>query len=159
MSSAEFTVREAARADLDGVVALWSRLIDHHRELGDALDFAPDAAGEWCIWAKEHLRSEDSCVLVAESSGELVGMIVGMIRMRPPLFADRRYGFIGDIFVVPVMRDQGVGRELAEAALGWFRSRGLKRAELAVASVNSEAQGFWHHLGAGEHRRTMWMDL
>ena len=159
MSSTEFTLREAQKADLATVVELWRELIAHHVELGDALRLAPDAEKHWRRWAKNHIHAADSRVLLAEAGGRAVGMAVGMERETPPVFAERRRGFITDLCVAAAWRRRGVGRALAEDLLGWFRERGLEAAELAVASVNPGAEAFWRALGGAEQRRTLRIEL
>jgi len=159
MSSSEFTLREAAKADLATVVDLWRELIAHHVELGDTLRLAPDAEKSWRTWAKNHIHAADSRVVLAEADGRAVGMAVGMERETPPVFGERRRGFITDLYVTAGWRRKGVGRALAEDLLGWFRDRGLEAAELAVASVNPGAEAFWRALGGAEQRRTMRIEL
>ena len=159
MDSGDVTIREAGKTDLDAVVGLWGELIRYHVDRGDALEFVENAEEHWREWAAGHMRSQDSAVLVAEAEGGAVGMALGMIRERAPLFADKRYGLIADLYVVPGRRRQGIGTALARGLLEWFNGKGLARVELSVASVNPEAEDFWRALGAVEHRKTFWMGL
>ena len=159
MSSTEFALREATKADLGAVVGLWRELIEYHVELGDRLEFAPDGEERWRTWAKNHIYSGDSLVLLAESGGVAIGMALGMVREMPPLLAERHRGFISDLYVTAEWRRRGVGRALAAGLLEWFRGHGLASAELSVASVNPEAEAFWRALGCEEQRRTLRIGL
>lgn len=64
-------------------------------------------------------------------------------------------GFIFDVWVVPDVRDRGVGRFLMTWALDWARSKGYRKIKLEVAESNPRAQHVYESLGYRTERRYM----
>ena len=155
-------VRPGTPADLVEIVRHWSDISRHHeaidplfRQREDAEPWIRDLVGQM-------LRDPDTAVLVAEPEGEAGGGLAGICVVRidraPPILEETVRAEITDLGVRPELRRRGIGRALAEAALGWVRERGVGRVEVRVAVGNPEGQGFWRTLGFGElfhvlHRR------
>ena len=56
-------------------------------------------------------------------------------------------GVISGVFVLPEVRGQGIGKDLAETAETWFAENGLVTSELQVLHGNEAAQHLWEELG------------
>jgi ribosomal protein S18 acetylase RimI-like enzyme len=98
------------------------------------------------------LTKSDTAVLVAERSKEVVGYAYASIE--PTSWEDLRgpCGFLHDLYVDARSRGQGVGRELADAAIAWIRSKGMSQVVLWSKTGNDSAQRLFARLG---FRKTM----
>jgi ribosomal protein S18 acetylase RimI-like enzyme len=105
------------------------------------------------------LGKDDWCVLVAESDGELLGQIIGMVRDRYPVFEPELFGYVSDVVVRPAARRNGIGEALFSALVAWFRERGARHIELRVAHNNPVSQAFWRAAGCTDYMDTLWYEL
>lgn len=128
-------------------MALITLLLEHHA--ARAPTFAPRAGAEAEIrhLLAQRLRDSDSLVLVWDDEGDLCGLCVARVVVRPAIYRETERGEIEQLLVREAARRRGIGRALAEAALRWLHERGIQRAEIQVASGNREALGFWRALG------------
>ncbi|MGH2454399.1 MAG: GNAT family N-acetyltransferase [bacterium] len=137
----------AGLTEIDPILSLWGELAAYHARLDPA--FTPSA--EWRSTYAGYLAAlvgrGDARVLVARSEERLVGFGVGRITLLPPFFADRRRGFIQDVFTHPDYRRRGVALRLVETLLDWLREEEVGTVELTVATNNAEAIRLWERLG------------
>ena len=105
------------------------------------------------------LADPDYRVLVAESSGEVVGSVFAGIE--PKSWKDLRgpCGYIHDVYVDGRVRRQGAGRELLGAAIAWIRSRGMSQIVLFSKAGNDAAQHLFAGLGFRHTMIEMTLDL
>ncbi len=96
------------------------------------------------------LRDPDAAIFVCERDGALLGFCTVRIDCAPPIQIEVERAEITDLMVSAPERRRGVGRALAERALGWVKERGVERCEVRVASRNSEGQRFWRSVGFGD---------
>jgi ribosomal protein S18 acetylase RimI-like enzyme len=82
----------------------------------------------------------------AEVDGRRAGFCVYSIK--PHWYrTDIHEGYIDELYVVPEMRRNHVGRAIAAAAIQACRSRGATEVTLNVLPKNARAQAFWADLG------------
>ena len=140
-------IAEAHERDIDAILELWGDLAAFHARLDPA--FAPSAG--WRAAYQGYLSTlldrEDARVLVASEKGKVVGYAVGRITMLPPFFAERRRGFIQDVYTHEGYRRQGIARRLVQELLQWLREEEIATVELTVASTNVDAIRLWESLG------------
>lgn len=144
-------IRRATQRDLSRLAALFAGLLSHH-DLGDGrFERASDSAG-----AEDALRSllagrlkaQGSLVLLHEvEDGQLDGLCLSSLRVRPPLFEETRRGEIEQLVVRSEARRRGVGSALVEQACTWMRQAGAAAVDVQVARSNAEGQAFWRALG------------
>ena len=77
----------------------------------------------------------------------LIGYLMAEINTYPPIYLRQNYGHIDAISVTRLAQRRGVGRQLLEIVLDWFREQGLERVECSVAVENPVLQGFWKKTG------------
>jgi ribosomal protein S18 acetylase RimI-like enzyme len=143
-------VRSATRRDLDRLVELWMELLEHHAPLDSYYRTRPGSEPDWRRFIEHLLGDRDTALFVWEEDGQLLGFCGAQVEEAPGMLAETARAEITDLLVRPGARRRGLGRELAEAALGWIRGRGVARATVQVAARNAEAQAFWRALGWGE---------
>lgn len=85
---------------------------------------------------------------VAEIDGKVAGFAAGDSNWINP--EGLKVLEIHEIFVIPEMRERGIGRKLLEKLLEYGKSKGLKIAELWVGEKNFEAIEFYKKLGFKE---------
>jgi GNAT superfamily N-acetyltransferase len=90
---------------------------------------AADAAGfqeYFAAWVVDHLASH--LPFVVEADGQVCGMawLNLCVRVPSPGRAERRTGDVQSVYVVPELRNTGVGAALVGAVLGEARDRGLE---------------------------------
>jgi GNAT superfamily N-acetyltransferase len=141
-------VRRAGRRDLEAIQSLWERL----RELQVKADsrLAPAAAAERLV--AEHrevvLADPNTSFLVAEEQGEVLGFLHAQIEQGDPIYALERYGTIVDLFVLELRRGEGIGEQLLQSCLEWFRSLNLQEYRISTPVHTPEAQRFLEKHGA-----------
>ena len=105
------------------------------------------------------LEDPDCAVLVAEDTGHVLGYVFASLEgtswrdLRGPC------GFIHDVYVAEEARRRGVGQELARAAIGWIRSRGMGQVVLWSKTKNEAAQRLFATLGFRDTMVEMTLDV
>lgn len=152
-------VRRAQKQDVESIGDLWVQLIDFHACLDPR--FGVPAKGRVHYMRQIHhaLHNDNYRVFVYEIAGQVAGYILGYIAENPPIFPSTHFGFIADLYVHPVYRRLGIGRQLVAALRAWFRSRHLTSVQLNVAHANPASQAFWRGQGSTEYLHHMWMPV
>jgi ribosomal protein S18 acetylase RimI-like enzyme len=140
-------VRAATPRDLDAVVALRLALLREHpdhpiygRLRGDVGPRARELFGA-------QLRSPLEVILLAEQSGDVVGVIRCVESVGSPLLEPARYAYVSSAYVRPDARRRGVLRALLADAERWATARGLRQMRLHNVAGSVEAEGAWSALG------------
>jgi ribosomal protein S18 acetylase RimI-like enzyme len=115
-------------ADYDEVMALWCNT--------EGLTLREADSREAIV---RYLGRNPGLSFVARDAGHLVGAVLAG--------TDGRRGYLQHLAVTPSHRGQGVGRELAERAVGALQSFGVAKCHLMVRQTNATARAFWEHLG------------
>ncbi|MEN8181306.1 MAG: GNAT family N-acetyltransferase [Myxococcota bacterium] len=150
-ASAPGQVRTAELADLEALVGLWIEITRHHQAFDPLFTLREDAEGEIRALLSGLLGDPQAAIFVFDEGGGVVGMSCARIDRAPPILREVERGEITDLGVARERRRRGIGRRLAEAALHWFRARGVERVEVRVAARNPEGQAFWRELGFSDH--------
>ena len=135
-------VRRADDADLAATARLrreWTR--EQEGSTGDP-DFEERFAA-W--WARESARR---ITWLAEVDRRPVGMMNLAVfeRMPRPGRAPSRWGYLGNAFVLPPYRDQGIGRQLLDALLGYAGENDFAR---VVLNPTERSIPFYQRAGLG----------
>lgn len=87
------------------------------------------------------LSWDSELILVAESDGEIAGVLIGTI--------DMQKGYVYRIAVYERYRGQGVGRDLVSSMGNRFRQRKVQKMLIAVDEHNELLRPFYEALGVG----------
>jgi ribosomal protein S18 acetylase RimI-like enzyme len=142
-------IRRATAGDLEAVGRLGAALLRTHYAF-DRQRFmpgGPDAEAGYAWFLGTQLERPDSLVLVAEDADAVVGYLYAGIEPRNWKELRDEAGFIHDILVQEGSRGAGIARLLMDAALAWFRERGMPRAILWTAAKNTDAHRLFERLG------------
>jgi ribosomal protein S18 acetylase RimI-like enzyme len=147
-------VRRATPADLQRIGRLGALLVEEHHDFDPRRFLAarPGTPEGYASFISTQLEDPDKAVLVADHEGEVIGYAYAAVEGYDYMALRGPAGVLHDVIVDSKHRGRGVGRLLLEAALAFFRSRGVPRVVLATAERNEAAQRLFASMG---FRRTM----
>ena len=149
MSTSDFVIRRAARADIEEVGRLGALLLRAHFEFDQQRFMRPgeDAAEGYAWFLGTQLDEPDSLVLVAEREHEVIGYLYAGIEPRNWKELREEAGFVHDVLVIDEHRGAGVAEALMREAFDWMRERGVPRVLLWTAAPNARARRLFERLG------------
>jgi ribosomal protein S18 acetylase RimI-like enzyme len=147
-------IRRATPADLALIGRLGALLVEEHYDFDPRRFLAarPGTPEGYASFIGTQLEETDKSVLVADENGDVIGYAYAAIEGYDYMALRGPAGILHDVIVDPEHRGRGVGRLLIDAALEFFRSRGVPRAVLSTAERNEAAQRLFASMG---FRRTM----
>lgn len=89
-------------------------------------------------------------------TGTVIGYIWGVIKH--PVHTGR-VGQISELVVTTSHKRKGIGRQLFQSCIGWFRSQNVQRVEVSFNVQNPEASAFWTHMGFKPFFETRVLDV
>lgn len=130
-----------------------------------------DLTPDFFYWKVKHGRAafsnflrntftEDNVlVAVAEKMGKgLVGFTLAQIEFLPEWFGSEQIGIIRYQAVSKNYQGKGVGHEMTDFVMDWFRSLGISRIELNVLNV-LPASKYWSKIGFKEFMDRRFIEL
>ena len=141
------TVRRATISDLDVVVELRLALLREYAEHPVYGRLRPDAARRARPIFAMQLDSDNEVVLLAEKSGEAVGLVRCIEMISSPLLEPDRYCYLSSVYVRPDWRRKGVLNALFERAVSWCRGRGMTEMRLHNVGTRESTAAVWDKLG------------
>jgi ribosomal protein S18 acetylase RimI-like enzyme len=147
-------IRRATPADLPVIGRLGALLVKEHYDFDPQrfLAATPETPEAYRSFIGTQLEDPDKSVLVADGDGEVMGYAYATVEGYDYMALRGPAGVLQDIIVDPDHRGLGVGRLLMDAALRFFRTRGVPRVMLSTAARNEVAQRFFASMG---FRQTM----
>jgi RimJ/RimL family protein N-acetyltransferase len=101
---------------------------------------------QYLQWLKEKITAyPDGCVLVKQE-GEIIGQIECSIRE----YEERTIGYVHLFYIIPEMRGEGLGADLHQFAIKFFKRNHVNEYHLRVSPTNSYARKFYQRLGLEE---------
>jgi ribosomal protein S18 acetylase RimI-like enzyme len=152
-------IRRAVANDLEAIGCLWQEFMDFHRERDSHFTRATDGHERFKKFISGHIASDNSCVLVAEKEGSVVGYCLAILAKYPPVFDKRDHGVVFDLAVTERYRRSGVGEKMYHTVQSWFSGRGVHRIELRVAVTNETSTAFWRKMGFKPYVETVFKTI
>jgi ribosomal protein S18 acetylase RimI-like enzyme len=88
------------------------------------------------------------------ASGEVTVVLGGagpdglaLLRFKPSLWSDGLEAYLEELYVVPRLRGQGIGRAMMERAMDLARERGATRMDLGTSTDDTAARALYEKLG------------
>jgi arginase len=134
------TIRRATDSDADAVARL---LFDFNTEYDDP---TPEPAA-LAARVRELLAGGDTAILLADTMGEPAAVVV--MRFRLSVWSPAKECYLAELYVVPALRGQGIGRALMIAAMDLARAAGADHMDLGTAETDTAARGLYESLGFG----------
>ncbi len=141
------TIREAREEELYRTGELWSEFMDFNARFNDSFETREKSIEIFTREMMDKYPARDFRLAVADHGGELVGFCFSYISKKPKYFKLEKFGFIGDLYVKPDYRRQGIGHDLVKDALNFFARRKVSQIELLVSIKNKETIRFWEAIG------------
>ena len=147
----DVTVRRGTAVDAPSLARLrWRWRTEERNELGLDRDAFIEYFSGWVV---DHLATH--VPFVVEVDGRLAGMafLAMTERVPSPGYMDRRTGDVQSVYVVPELRDRGVGEQLLAAVRQHARDR-----ELTFVTVHSAPDAIRFYRRWGFDGSDRWLD-
>ena len=117
----DFTIRKAAERAYEGLCEIYSEGDLLHSQALPQIFAAPQEPFRNREFISGILKDENAAMVVAESSGEIIGLVHVSTResLNLTVIVTRRYAYIGDIPVTGGRRSHGIGKALMREAEQW----------------------------------------
>lgn len=149
-ANASVRIRSAVDGDAEALVELTRSVLSEGRFMAMALEEFVRTEADQRAWIHEHAADPGRVALVAEWSGQIVGLLYfesGDLRRF------RHQGTL-HMFVSAACRGQGVGRALLSALIAWAESHPvLEKLNLSVWDTNAPAISLYRSMGFVEQGR------
>lgn len=132
------TVRLATAADAAVVGRL---LFDFNTEFEAPTPSADDFAGRFA----DLLRRDDVLVVLAEGDGIATGF--GYLTLRPTPYGDGPLAQLEELYVVPELRDGGIGTAILTRAVDEVLARGAIEVHINVDEIDVDTRRFYERHG------------
>ena len=140
-------IESASISDLEGVVGLWSLLVEDQKNYGSSIVWEENAMLMQNIFA-EAINQGD---LIVARSGGIQGFVnFGMIR--EGMRHEYAIGGIYNLFVKEPKRNLGIGSKLLYSAETILKSKGAEEITMEVLKTNLKASRFYKRHGYTPHR-------
>ena len=140
-------VRRADENDIPGIVAIWGQFMELLRTTNRHYWEVKDGQDSFSRYLTGAVNKPEFLIAIAEDKNDgLVGFTLALIEALPEWFGSERIGLIRYMAVSEDHRSKGVGYEMVNFVMNWFRSQNIQRAELYVL-YGLPASGFWEKIG------------
>jgi ribosomal protein S18 acetylase RimI-like enzyme len=130
------------------IVELWEEFWGYHQKMEPQFFvMSEDGPSKFEEYLRGLIKSDESQVLVALEGGQMAAYSIAQILKRPPIAKHPEYGFISHLCVKSEYRRKGLGKQISDKILEWFKSRQIDRIELSVVAKNQIAYSFWKKQG------------
>jgi ribosomal protein S18 acetylase RimI-like enzyme len=92
---------------------------------------------------RELIRKKEMTVLLVGAGPDGFGQL----RYRPTVYSAGLYAYLEELYVVPPLRGQGLGRALLEAAMETARAEGADHMELGTSETDTAARALYESVG------------
>ncbi|QBX55464.1 GNAT family N-acetyltransferase [Nocardioides seonyuensis] len=115
------------------------------RDFNDEFETAGPPAADLARRFRALLEREDVLVLLAGSEGAWTGF--AYLTLRPTPYYDGRLAQLEELYVVPWLRDRGIGTALLTEAVRIVRERGGAEMHINVDEVDTDTRRFYERHG------------
>lgn len=134
-------LRLASPSGLNEVLPLFRAFQAHYSALTTASEEQTRAFLEWFL-----AQPDQGFMVVAEVAGRIVGFATAYFTLTGVMA--ERLVHLGDLYVVPEYRSQGVGRSLIDAVTTQARERDIRWVRWLSLATNTELNRWYESLGA-----------
>src|SRR4029078_2614746 len=121
---------------------------DFHRGLESSWPEGTAIVDDYLRYLDDECAAHDGVVMLAESSGAVVGFVCVVASTRGDAPDDPApFAWIHDVFVKAEYRRQGIALHLLAEAEAFARARGARQVRLGVLARNEGAQTFYRRQG------------
>ncbi len=136
MSEKQTEIRSATAADAPQVARL---LHDFNSEFEEPTPDVETLAGR----SRQLLEAGEIAVLLAGDGADGISLF----RFRPALWTEGLECYLQELYVVPALRGQGIGRALLEQTIAIAREEGADGIDLNTGETDTAARGLYESMG------------
>ena len=152
-------IEEAKRKDINAIVKLDMALADYHRKFDEYYKSGKEMKKGFKKRLLKNFGRRNFKVLVAKNRNKILAYGIGSIE-KPKLYAKpKKIGKITNLYVKEKYRRRGIGKQIFDKFLEWFKSRNIKHVELSVDARNQIAISAYKKYGFFEFQKKMRLDL
>lgn len=142
-------IKPAENKDIPEIVNLFSELLELHKTIDpDYYQYEADYTSKLNSWAEQILNSTTQFILVftdkVNDEERVLGFISGYIKYLFPWYKIKSVGHISFLVVGKKYQNKGIGKNLEEAALKWFKERNLQYIEVYTNENNTAGIKAWN---------------
>jgi len=134
-------IRPATSSDVPHVLPMVEKICALHEAWDPAkYGMLPNPAERYRRWLTSQTSNPTSVFLVAEREDKLVAFLIATTENEIPIYRIDRYGFIHDLWVEELYRNEGIARQMVMLAVERFKTIGVTQVRLETASQNEVAR-------------------
>jgi GNAT superfamily N-acetyltransferase len=151
---AALIIREAQKTDYEQVCQLFRKLDEYHYNLAPETFREIDGDARPSTYFRSYLDDPSKVFFVASRDGELLGFANCQFGFPPqhPLFVQRLFVVVENIFVIAEERRKGIGTALMERVRAWGKRKGANDMRLSVYTCNDEGLRFYRKLEFADYK-------
>lgn len=144
-----YKIQEATPAHVPEILALWSKLMNIHKEMdADYFSETDNSKNDYRLEIESFINGLSDNVYVALIDDKVIGYTtVQLVFFSNNHYNKNSYCTIGDIMIEEEYRHLGIGKAFVEQAKLWSQSYGIKAIQLHVFSKNEQALNFFKKQG------------
>lgn len=124
-------------------------LQEHERQIHDTRLPGEHIADAYLDWILQQTDAEGG-ILIADVAGSAVGFAAGWVEQEHALaetVASNRFGYISDVYVLPLYRGRGIAKALLDALTDHLGSAGVTRVRIGSLAANRLARTAYERAG------------
>jgi ribosomal protein S18 acetylase RimI-like enzyme len=156
----ENKIREAELKDRESLDELFFEELRYHKSLlPDTFKIPGTLVNE--TWLESILANEREFLVVFESKGKIVGVILYKIRTESPdiILNEREFGYVEELIVTESYRGMEIGKKLLDYAIRDLKEHGISEVELNIWEKNEMGMGFYEKYGFLTIQRRMKLEI
>ena len=152
-------VVRAEESHIKDIVKLWWEFICFHTDIEPFFTPTDDATvGFEKEFLRPAMKSEKSLVQIALDGEKAIGYSISKLQDIPGSKIGR-CGYIDHLHVTQDYQRQGIGEQMYEEIIHWFRNQGIKVVQLQLTAKNEIAGSFWRKLGYKDLQHTWYREI
>jgi len=152
-------IGEAKRKDINSIVEMGKSLADFHAGIDNYYKSGEEQAESHRKWLLKNFGKRNFKVLIAKDRNKLLAYGIAGIRKPRSFVRPKKIGNIISLFVKEEYRKKGIGRQIFNKFLDWFKSQNIKHIEISADRRNKIAIKAYKKYGFFEFQKKMRLDL
>ena len=150
-------IQRARLDDIERIVEVFCDGVESQNRFYHLLDLTEEVLNRKQKQFKSAVEDEGEVLFTwRHEPGKIVGYIWGVIKQ--PIDTGHA-GQISELVVATSHKRKGIGRQLFQSCIGWFRSQNVQRVEVSFSVQNPQASAFWTQMGFKPFFETRFLDV
>ena len=138
-------IQRARLDDIERIVEIFCDGVESQNRFYHLLDLTEGVLDHKLKQIRSAVEDKGEVLLIwRHGRSEIVGYIWGIIKRQ---IDTSRVGQINELVVATPHKRKGIGRQLFQSCISWFRSQNVQRVEVSFSVQNPEASAFWTQMG------------